>query len=586
MLKSFLKRKTVSSALPQPVENVSLSVPDQPSGGKKATFQNAEMVDCLEADVLRAIGSVGQAISATSGEVVAARSDLAEIKANLGKLAASGEGASAHAIALAASTEQLAATASEINHSMKSATDRIGHAISSARDANALIAMLSQATDEIAGIVDTIASVANQTNLLALNATIEAARAGAAGRGFAVVAAEVKSLSVETAKAAQDIRTRIDGLRNSAANSIGAVEKVVGEIQQVEPVFDSVRGAVQEQNASIAEVARRANDASGFVREVSERASVIDAAAVDAGVRAGRAEASARQADDLARALGNRFVAVMRQSELGDRREYDRYPVEHRATIRSGGRQMSTQTVDLSLGGTLLAATGEINPALGSTIEIDIAGRGGLSARVVALSPMGIHCAFVDQSRETQERVATMVAAVEAEYRSLIDRATEAAGRISVAMEQAISSGRLSREQLFDVGYKPVPGSNPEQFTTSATSVLEGILPNILEPFLAGDNRAVFCIAVDRNGYVPVHNKRYSLPQKPGEPEWNIPNCRNKRIFDDRAGIAAARSTRPFLVQAYRRDMGGGAMVMMREIDAPIRVHGGHWGGFRTAYRL
>jgi methyl-accepting chemotaxis protein len=27
-------------------------------------------------------------------------------------------------------------------------------------------------------------------------------------------------------------------------------------------------------------------------------------------------------------------------------------------------------------------------------------------------------------------------------------------------------------------------------------------------------------------------------------------------------------------------------MVMMREVDAPIRVFGRHWGGFRTAYRL
>jgi len=27
-------------------------------------------------------------------------------------------------------------------------------------------------------------------------------------------------------------------------------------------------------------------------------------------------------------------------------------------------------------------------------------------------------------------------------------------------------------------------------------------------------------------------------------------------------------------------------MVMMREIDVPIRVKGRHWGGFRTAYRL
>jgi hypothetical protein len=66
----------------------------------------------------------------------------------------------------------------------------------------------------------------------------------------------------------------------------------------------------------------------------------------------------------------------------------------------------------------------------------------------------------------------------------------------------------------------------------------------------------------------------------------DVANCRNKRIFDDRAGISAGRSTRPFLVQSYLRDMGGGATVMMREVDAPIRALGRHWGGFRTAYRL
>jgi len=32
--------------------------------------------------------------------------------------------------------------------------------------------------------------------------------------------------------------------------------------------------------------------------------------------------------------------------------------------------------------------------------------------------------------------------------------------------------------------------------------------------------------------------------------------------------------------------MGGGATIMMREVDAPLRVLGRHWGGFRTAYRL
>ena len=73
--------------------------------------------------------------------------------------------------------------------------------------------------------------------------------------------------------------------------------------------------------------------------------------------------------------------------------------------------------------------------------------------------------------------------------------------------------------------------------------------------------------------------------QRAGDPVWNAANARNKRIFDDRAGITAARSTRPFVVQAYARDMGGGKIVMMQEVDAPIRIFGRHWGGLRTAYK-
>ena len=30
----------------------------------------------------------------------------------------------------------------------------------------------------------------------------------------------------------------------------------------------------------------------------------------------------------------------------------------------------------------------------------------------------------------------------------------------------------------------------------------------------------------------------------------------------------------------------GNGVVMMREIDAPVRVFGKHWGGFRTAYKI
>ena len=41
-----------------------------------------------------------------------------------------------------------------------------------------------------------------------------------------------------------------------------------------------------------------------------------------------------------------------------------------------------------------------------------------------------------------------------------------------------------------------------------------------------------------------------------------------------------------FLLQTYRRDMGGGNFVIMKEVAAPIKVNGKHWGGLRLAFKF
>jgi methyl-accepting chemotaxis protein len=94
----------------------------------------------------------------------------------------------------------------------------------------------------------------------------------------------------------------------------------------------------------------------------------------------------------------------------------------------------------------------------------------------------------------------------------------------------------------------------------------------------------VFCAAIDRNGYIPTHNLKFSHRQKVGDPVFNAANSRNRRIFDDRVGLAAGQSKRPFLVQAYRRDMGNNEYRMMKDVSAPIIINGRHWGGVRLAY--
>ena len=150
--------------------------------------------------------------------------------------------------------------------------------------------------------------------------------------------------------------------------------------------------------------------------------------------------------------------------------------------------------------------------------------------------------------------------------------------------DQIVLNGEIAEDALFDADYQPIPDSDPQQVMARFTGFTDRVLPAIQEPVLASDPHIVFCAAIDRNGYLPTHNLKFAQPQGK-DPVWNNANCRNRRIFDDRVGLAAGRNEAPFLLQAYRRDMGGGQFVLMKDVSAPIVVRGRHWGGLRLAYK-
>lgn len=165
-----------------------------------------------------------------------------------------------------------------------------------------------------------------------------------------------------------------------------------------------------------------------------------------------------------------------------------------------------------------------------------------------------------------------------------IDKAIEIAGQISALFEHAVARGEIRFDDLFSTHYQEIPGTQPQQHLARCTPLTDRLLPPLQEAALTFTPKVVFCATVDRNGYLPTHNKKFSQPQGK-DPLWNAANCRNRRIFNDRTGLAAGRNTQRFLLQTYRRDMGGGKFVIMKDVSAPIFVRGRHWGGVRLAYR-
>jgi methyl-accepting chemotaxis protein len=187
---------------------------------------------------------------------------------------------------------------------------------------------------------------------------------------------------------------------------------------------------------------------------------------------------------------------------------------------------------------------------------------------------------------ETSEDLIALIAdsGVETSDAPLIRVVVETAKRISAEFEAAIDRGEITADQLMDEKYREISGTDPKQYLTDYVAFTDRVLPSIQDPIQKSDPRIVFCVAWAKGGYLPTHNPNYRLPQGP-DPVWNNANCRNRRLFSDRAVKKVAANTKPFLLQTYRRDMGGGNFVLMKDLSSPIVIRGRHWGAFRMGFR-
>lgn len=564
------------------------TLPDEKSV-HEVSDTSEELVQCLDAidDDLQVSAKAINSSSDRVQERIQEQSKLLDnIRRDTGKLRDQSALANNNASDLANSVSGLASSSSEISKQVAISTDLATQARDIADEASKGVAELNTAIEDIANVVRLISDVAKQTNLLALNATIEAARAGEAGRGFAVVASEVKSLSVETQNATDVIVANIERLQQSAEASVGSVSSIIDVIGQIRPSFAAVEEVVQKQVDTTTEISDRASETAAFVQEVGQCVNTIEAPAVRAEDGGQIACSASSEMNTVVQALGGRFTMMIRQSEFGDRRKSDRLPAKINGGLRVGNRMLGVETLDISEGGVLLACADETPPTPNTSTELTLDGLGTVVAKIVAISSNGYHCAFEQPGPAFQEALHQQIAKIHEEHAVYVLRAQDGAERISSSMTSLIEGRQLDLEALFDTDYQPVQGTNPQQVVSRCTAQLESILPAIQEQIVELDPAMAFCAAVDRNGYLPVHNKAYSHPQRHDDLTWNAANCRNKRIFDDRAGLSAARNTRPFLIQTYARDMGNGNIVWMKEVDAPVIVFGRHWGCFRTAYKL
>lgn len=189
----------------------------------------------------------------------------------------------------------------------------------------------SRSVEQIEVLTSNIIEITEQTNLLALNASIEAARAGEAGRGFAVVADEIGKLAGNSADAAAKIRQvsaeviqavdelaegsqqMIEFVRNSTEEGFGGLvatsenyatdanamrammEQFAQTAEELRSTMDGIREsisavniAVEESAKGIAGVSESSVQLTGNVNDIQSEASDNNGIAEDLATEVGR----------------------------------------------------------------------------------------------------------------------------------------------------------------------------------------------------------------------------------------------------------------------------------------------------------
>lgn len=239
-----------------------------------------ELTKAFGADAEALARQVEQSLATVLDSVRVLLTNAAETGQRSADVSSGATEASANIQTVAAASTELSAAINEISGQIDRAAAVSRQAVGEAEETNQRVVTLSSAAEEVGNVITLIQDIAEQTNLLALNATIEAARAGEMGKGFAVVASEVKNLANQTAKATDEIKSRIDEIQNETVSTADVIRGFGETIRQIDELSTAISAAIEEQGAATQEIARNVEEAAGNTDDISRlMGGVADAAA-------------------------------------------------------------------------------------------------------------------------------------------------------------------------------------------------------------------------------------------------------------------------------------------------------------------
>lgn len=158
-----------------------------------------------------------------------------------------------------------------------------------------------------------------------------------------------------------------------------------------------------------------------------------------------------------------------------------------------------------------------------------------------------------------------------------LDHAVSETRRFRDRVQDILTEMATEGIDIFDRNYQPYLNCEPPKFKLKWSDEFVRRAQGLLDETLSRIPNAVFAVAVNTDGYLSAHNKKFSQPLT-GDPAKDLVGNRTYRKFTNHHELRAAQNDRPILLQTYRRDTG----EILADIAMPIYVNGRLWGNVRV----
>ncbi len=456
---------------------------------------------------------------------------------------------------------------------------------------NALVAKLREIITDLYGQAGHVAITSCRTmaGIEQLAASIFEQKELAAS--VAVASEEMSATLNDVAMTTANASTHSKQMDDSAREGQSVVGETVESIDQIRAGVEKTLGVMnrlQQSSHQIGEIV-------GLIEDVADQTNLLALNAAIEAARAGEAGRGFAVVADEVKNLSSKTSSSTQQISTiiktiqGDIREAMNSIEEEKGRVEHGILNSNRASDQISTILMFASESADMINSIAIATEEQSATTSDISNKIHLVSntsneiqgEMEKSIATFGELTQTAEKIYNTVGKFKVgNYHDMIKSyAVELRDRAVATLEKAVSDGRLSHAALFSTDYKPIPNTMPQKYTTPFDRFFDEVILPIQEEILAKDNKMFYVICVDRSGYCPSHNRRYSKPLT-GDVNVDKNANRTKRIFNDRTGLRAATNEGSFLLQTYLRDTG----EVMNDMSTPIIFQGKHWGGIRVGY--